>query len=153
MKLYINKAIILLSALFIISACTEDMDYKDVNVTPVNKFYAPAINEVVQLVDDKNTTLFFDWEPAKAEDSGFPLYEVLFDKKGGDFSNPVYRKPSDANSASSFVKIAHTDLDYICSLVGVQPGATITLIWTVSATRGLNQVLAKESRELTIKRY
>lgn len=153
MKRYMHRTILFLSALFILSACTEDMEFKNIKVTPVNKFYAPANSETVELVDDKHTTLFFDWEPAKAEDSGSPLYEVLFDKKGGDFSTPIYRKPSDANSASSFVKIAHTDLDYICSLAGIQPGETITLIWTVSATRGLNQVLAKETHELTVKRY
>lgn len=153
MKQYIHQAITLLSALFILCSCTEDQEFKEVNVTPVNQLNAPAANEVVELVNDKSTTLSFDWEAAQAEDGGWPLYEVLFDKKGGDFSNPVYITPSDANSARNFAKIAHTDLDYICSLAGAQPGETITLIWTVTATRGLNQVQAKESRELTLKRF
>lgn len=153
MKLNINNTILLLSILFIISGCTKDMNFEDVSVTPVNKLYAPASNESVLLINDKNVTLFFDWEPSKAEDSGFPLYEILFVKKGGDFSDPLYVKPSDANSARSYVKIAHTDLDYICSLADIKPGQSVTLVWTVTSTRGLNQVLANESRELTLTRY
>ena len=30
-----------------------------------------------------SASLFFEWESAKAEDSGAPLYEVVFDKEGG----------------------------------------------------------------------
>jgi len=153
MKLYSYKAIALLCALFILSACSEDQDFKEVKVTPVEKFNAPAANETVQLINDKSITLSFEWEAATADDSGYPLYEVLFDKKGGDFSNPVHRQPSDNNSAKNYAKISHTDLDNICSLAGINPGETVTLIWTVTSTRGLNQVLAKEIREVTLKRY
>lgn len=153
MKLYIHKAIMLLCVLLIVSACTEDLDFKEVKVTPVDNLNAPAANETVHLINDKSIILSFEWEPAKAKDGGYPLYEVLFDKKGNDFSNPVYRKPSDNNSAKNYASLSHSDLDYISSLAGVNPGETVTLIWTVSSTRGLNQVLAKEIREITFKRF
>lgn len=149
MKTILNKILILLSAILAFSSCTEDMNFKDVNITPVDKLYAPDNGKGIQLKSSSSATLFFEWEASKAEDSGSPLYEVLFDKVDGDFSNPLYVVSVGAKSNAT---ISHKDLDRIWSLGGIPMGETGSLIWTIRSSRGLNEALAKESRELTITR-
>lgn len=97
-----------------------------------------------------SASLFFEWESAKAEDSGAPLYEVVFDKEGGDFSKPIYKVLSDNGGSLSYATISHKTLNKVGAAAGLNSGETGTLVWTVMASRGLNSVMAKESKKLTI---
>lgn len=99
------------------TSCTKDMEYKDVQVSPVTQLYEPTDGQSVTLVASSTASLFFEWAAAKAEDSGSPLYEVVFDKVDGDFSNPVYRVVADNNGVRSYATITHKVLDKI----GKQP--------------------------------
>ena len=58
------------------TSCTKDMEYKDVQVSPVTQLYEPTDGQTVTLVASSTASLFFEWAAAKAEDSGSPLYEV-----------------------------------------------------------------------------
>jgi len=152
MKTSFNKILFLLSVVFAISSCTEDMNFSDVKVTPVNKLYAPDNGKAIQLLSSATASLFFEWEASKTEDSGAPLYEVIFDKEGGDFSNPLYRVTADNMGARNYATISHKTLNTIMGMAGVGGGDTGSLIWTVVSSRGLNEVMAKESRKLTLTR-
>lgn len=152
MKTKLNIIIALLSVLFMSAACTSDMEFKDVKLSPVNKLYAPTDGKGVELLKSATASLFFEWEASKAEDSGAPLYEVVFDKENGDFSNPIYRVVSDNMGTQSYATISHKDLNKIWAMAGIEAGATGTLKWTVVSSRGLNSVMAKESRKLTLTR-
>lgn len=152
MKTKSNIIIALLSVLFISAACTSDMEFKDVKLTPVNKLYAPVDGKGLELLKSSTASLFFEWEASKAEDSGAPLYEVIFDKENGDFSNPVYRIVADEMGTQSHATISHKDLNKIWGMAGIEAGATGTLKWTVVSSRGINSVTAKESRKLTLTR-
>lgn len=132
------------------TSCTKDMEYKDVQVSPVTQLYEPTDGQSVTLVASSTASLFFEWAAAKAEDSGSPLYEVVFDKVDGDFSNPVYRVVADNNGVRSYATITHKVLDKIGKAAGINGGETGTLKWTVVASRGLNSAMATESRTLTI---
>ena len=66
------------------TSCTKDMEYKDVQVSPVTQLYEPTDGQSVTLVASSTASLFFEWAAAKAEDSGSPLYEVVFDKEDGN---------------------------------------------------------------------
>lgn len=153
MKAIINNFIILLSIIFVVSSCkSDDMNYKDANVSPVNKLYEPTDGRAVKLLSSTTASLFFEWEAVKVEDSGSPLYEVVFDKEGGDFSNPIYRIVSDNSGYANHATILHKDLNKIAGLAGIEAEQTGAIIWTVVASRGLNEARAKESRNVVITR-
>ena len=79
MKTKITKVVALFTTLAIIFSCTEDMEYRDTAVSPVNQLYEPISGKSVELVASATASLFFEWEAAKAEDSGSPLYEIVFE--------------------------------------------------------------------------
>ena len=60
------------------TSCTKDMEYKDVQVSPVTQLYEPTDGQSVTLVASSTASLFFEWAAAKAEDSGSPLASLHF---------------------------------------------------------------------------
>ena len=134
------------------ASCTNDMEYKDAAVSSVSQLYEPEDAKSVQLVASATASLYFEWAPALAEDSGSPLYEVVFDKEGGDFSQPIYRVVSDDNGTRNYATIPHKTLNKIAAAAGIDGGLSGTVIWTVMASRGLNTATSTLSRKLTITR-
>src|SRR5665647_2955910 len=97
MKTILVKLTIFASLLLAFVGCTKDEGLRDTRVSAVASFYEPADAKSIVLQSSASATLYFEWEPAKAEDSGMVLYEIAFDKVGGDFSSPLYRMASDNN--------------------------------------------------------
>ena len=124
MKTKITKVVALFTTLAIIFSCTEDMEYRDTAVSPVNQLYEPISGKSVELVASATASLFFEWEAAKAEDSGSPLYEIVFDKEGGNFSNPLYKVLSDNNGARNYATISHKTLNKIGAAAGLNSGGS-----------------------------
>lgn len=152
MKTTFIKLTIITSLLLAFVGCSKDDDLKNTHVTAVKTLYEPADGKSVVLQSSASATLYFEWEPAKAEDSGMVLYEVAFDKEGGDFSNPVYRMASDNNGGYNHVTISHKQLNKIAAMAGIGSAETGKLIWTVFSSKGINDVQAEESRTLEITR-
>ena len=151
MKKIFYNIFVLLSFVMLMSACgTDDMEFKNADVTEVKKLYEPATEKAINLTS--SGSLYFSWEPAIAQDGGAPLYEVYFDKERGDFSSPLYVLPSDLNGYSSGADISHKILNKIAKLAGAEPGETISLVWTVVSSRGINQKMCKESNKITVTR-
>jgi hypothetical protein len=133
------------------AACkSDDMVYKDANVSPVNALYEPVNNKTVKLLSSASASLYFNWEGVRVEDSGAALYEVIFDKVGGDFSKPIYRTTSDNNGYANGATITHKVLNKIASLAGIDPGSTGSLIWTVASSRGIKSVLSTQKSTISI---
>lgn len=151
MKTKIFAALLMLTGIMATS-CTEDMEYKDTDVTAVKQLYSPKADGNVQLLSSATATEFFEWSSALAEDGGAPLYEVVFDKKDGDFTNPIYRVVSDNMGSRAYATISHKTLDKIAALAGLGSGETGTVKWTVCSSRGIKQKMAEESRNLNITR-
>jgi hypothetical protein len=57
----------------------------------------PEDGKYIKIPSGASGSVSFEWEQARAEDNGLVLYEVAFDKEGGDFSKPLYSVPSDGN--------------------------------------------------------
>lgn len=94
MKKIFYNIFVLLSFVMLMTACgTDDMEFKNADVTEVKKLYEPATEKAISLTS--SGSLYFSWEPAIAKDGGSPLYEVYFDKDGGDFSSPLFVLSSD----------------------------------------------------------
>ena len=152
MKTILLNLTILISFLFAFTGCNNDDELKDTHVTAVKTLYEPANGKSIVLQSSASASLYFEWEPAKAEDSGMVLYEVAFDKEGGDFSNPIYRMASDNTGGYNHATISHKQLNKIAGMAGIGSAETGKLIWTVFSSKGINDVKAEESRTLEITR-
>ena len=139
----------MISALFLGTSCTEDMEYKDVDITPVSQLYSPKDNQSVQLLASATASLFFEWSSSLAADGNAPQYEVVFDKVDGDFSNPIYRQTSDDLGTRNYATISHKVLDKVAQMAGVANGETGTVKWTVVSSRGIVSKTSSLSRTLT----
>ncbi|MDR1155044.1 MAG: SusE domain-containing protein [Bacteroidales bacterium] len=147
----IKTAVIALFAV-ILSACSSDGEVRDTGVTAVKSLYEPDHEKAVVLQASASATLYFEWEPARAEDSGNALYEVAFDKANGDFSAPLMMVAAHNNGGDNYVEISHKQLNSIAAKAGVESSAQGTLKWTVYSSKGANAVKAEEERSLTLTR-
>lgn len=152
MKTILLNLSILIAVLFAFTGCSKDEDLKDTRVTAVKTLYEPTDGKSIVLQSSASASLYFEWEPAKAEDSGMVLYEIAFDKEGGDFSNPVYRMASDNTGGYNHATITHKQLNKIAGMAGIESAETGKLIWTVFSSKGINDIIAEESRTLEITR-
>lgn len=152
MKTIFKKLSIIIYLFLAVAGCTSDGEVRDLNVTAVKALYEPDNGKAVVLQSSASATLYFAWEPARAEDSGMVLYEVAFDKADGDFSNPLAIVASDNNGAASHATLTHKQMNRIASLAGVGSAEVGTIKWTVYSSKGINPVKAVEERTLTLTR-
>ena len=152
MKLFSIKYMLLTVGAALLAACSSDGEVRDLQVTAVQSIYEPADAKSVVLQSSSSASLYFEWEPSLAEDGGAVLYEVVFDKTDGDFSDPLAIIASDNNGAMNHATISHKTLNQIAAPAGVESAETGTLKWTVYASKGIFPVKAQEDRTLTITR-
>ena len=152
MKLFSIKYMLLTVGAALLAACSSDGEVRDLQVTAVQSIYEPADAKSVVLQSSSSASLYFAWEPSLAEDGGAVLYEVVFDKTDGDFSDPLAIIASDNNGAMNHATISHKTLNQIAASAGVESAETGTLKWTVYASKGIFPVKAQEDRTLTITR-
>ncbi|MFD1771462.1 SusE domain-containing protein [Sphingobacterium suaedae] len=126
------------------------MNYTDVEITAVNNLFEPLDNKAVKLVSSSTASLFFEWETALVQDGGAPLYEVVFDKVGGDFSKPLYKLTSNNRGFANNAYITHKVLNTVAALAGINPGESGDVQWTVISSRGVNRVQSTTVRKLNI---
>lgn len=136
MKTLYSKLALLCILLFAIGCQrNDDEGIKNMGFTTVNKLLLPAQTTTLDLTSLGTTQ--FKWEPATAENGGYVLYQVAFDKEGGDFSNPLKVVNSDGNGGQPTLNISFKDLNAIAALAGIKPESIGTLRWTVFTTKGL----------------
>ncbi|MCD8193062.1 MAG: SusE domain-containing protein [Tannerellaceae bacterium] len=152
MKATLIKLTIISSFLLAFIACSEDGKVRHLEVTAVNKLYEPDNGKDIVLQSSASASLYFAWEPARAEDSGMVLYEVAFDKADGDFSNPIYKIASDNNGSVNGATVPHKQLNIIAEAAGIGSGQQGTLKWTVFSSKGINGKKAVEERTFTVTR-
>ena len=152
MKLFSIKYMLLTLGTALLAAGSSDGEVRDLQVTAVQSIYEPADAKSVVLQSSSSASLYFEWEPSLAEDGGAVLYEVVFDKTDGDFSDPLAIIASDNNGAMNHATISHKTLNQIAASAGVESAETGTLKWTVYASKGIFPVKAQEDRTLTITR-
>lgn len=152
MKKILIKLFIIASFISAITACSDDGEVKDLDVTAVNSLYEPDNGKTLTLQASASATLYFEWEPARAEDGGMVLYEVAFDKADGDFSNPIFITAADNNGGSNHATLTHKQLNKIAAMAGVESAEQGTLKWTVFSSKGVNPMKATEERTLSLTR-
>lgn len=152
MKKIVIKLTMIASFVLAFIACNDNGEVRHLGVTPVKTLYEPDNGKAVVLQSSASASLYFEWEPARAEDGGAVLYEVAFDKADGDFSNPVAVVTADNNGGNNHASITHKQLNSIAAAAGVESAQQGTLKWTVLASKGINPVKAEEERTLVLTR-
>ncbi|MBB1286008.1 SusE domain-containing protein [Flavisolibacter sp. BT320] len=147
-----------LSSLFILllaftfGGCKKDERDINMNLTEVSAIYAPVDNVFVKLEPATSASVVFEWEQAKAEDGSLVMYEIAFDKEGGDFSAPIYKISSEGNGVQNKLTLSHKDLNRIANFAGIQSLSKGKLRWTVLASKGTNVKMASVSRTIEVER-
>ena len=127
MKKIVIKLVTVASFIFALIACNDDGEVRDLDVTAVSSLYEPDNGKAIVLQSSASATLYFEWEPARAEDSGMVLYEVAFDEADGDFSDPLFVSAADNNGGSNHATFTHKQLNKIAALAGIESAQQGTL--------------------------
>lgn len=94
---------------------------------------SPSAEIALDVTSSKTVTL--TWTGSAAADGGLVLYNVVFDKEGGDFSNPLDVVPSDQGALPELT-LTHSQLNILARKAGIKAGERGGLIWTVTGARG-----------------
>jgi hypothetical protein len=152
MKKFSHPLLLLLMLVGLLASCKKDDKALDDTITPVSNYISPADNVFVKLDPPSNAAITFEWSQARAADGTLVLYEVVFDKDGGDFSKPVYSTVSGTNGLDTKLTLSHGDLNKIANLAGIASQTQGKLKWMVNASKGLNVMPAAAARTLTVER-
>lgn len=152
MKTIFIKLTLLASLFIAFTGCNDDDEVRDTRVTAVKQLYEPTDGKTVVLQSSTSASLYFEWEPCRAEDSGMVLYEVAFDKVDGNFSSPVYITASDNNGGYNHATISHKQMNKIAAMMGLGASETGTFKWTIFSSKGINAVKAEKEYTITVTR-
>jgi len=142
-----KKIISLFAAVLAIVGCQQKYEY-NTDFTMPDTLDGPS---AVTLDVTSSQTVVLSWTGGGAADGGILLYEVLFDKVGGNFSEPIYTSKSDLGSRPQLT-LSHANLNTIARKADIAPNSTGTLIWTVKAAKGGESKIFDGSREISVTR-
>jgi hypothetical protein len=152
MKKLITSGVVLLLAMLVITSCKKDVKPLNLNLTAVSNLTLPENDAAVVLTPAAPVSVDFQWEPAKAADGDFVLYEIAFDKVGGDFSKPIFKVVSNGGGVDTKITFTHKDLNKIANMGGIAASSTGKLIWTVLASKGTNVMVGPNPHTITLTR-
>lgn len=126
-----KKILLICSALLAMMSCQEDYELNTGFAVP-SELVSPAS---IQLDVTSSVPVVLSWSGGGADDGGIVLYEVLFDKADGDFSNPLAKMKSDQGAMPS-LSVTHAAINTMARNAGIRPDETGTIQWTVNASKG-----------------
>jgi len=151
MKTIIYKSLILFVVMLTMVGCkSDDMEYHDPGVNPVEALYAPINNQILKLSSEPTASLLFQWSPGYAQDGQAVIYEVVF-YKASDKENPVYRIPA-VEPGRPYLTISHIDINKACAMAGIPTGETGSVFWSVVSWRGVSSAACTQKNELIVTR-
>tara|TARA_R110002049_G_scaffold307720_2_gene509196 strand:+ start:18704 stop:19936 length:1233 start_codon:yes stop_codon:yes gene_type:complete len=122
-------------------SCDEE-DYKlETEFSNLGELLTPSSGEQLSIDIENGSNVEFTWSEATSVDGGLVIYEVLFDKEGGDFSDPISSFLSKGNGGETNLELQQVYLNIAASKGGIQQLESGNIIWTVRATSSFNQVL------------
>ncbi len=151
-KIHSYLSWIVLLVLGALVSCQDESKELNLTLTPANVLFTPTDNISVKLQPTTSASVVFEWEQAKSEEGTLVLYEVLFDKENGDFTNPVSIVLSDGSGAQNRLTLSHKNLNKIAATAGIASLASGKLKWTVTSSKGPNIVRSTNSRMMSVDR-
>lgn len=140
---------IIVSTIF---SCNEN-DYKlEPDFAQLGEILTPMDGEQILIDLENGPNIEFTWSKATSVDGGLVTYEVLFDKEGSDFSNPISTFLSNGNGSQNQLNLQQVYLNIAASKAGIQQLESGNIIWAVRATSSYNQVLFEDKGVINITR-
>lgn len=131
------RYILIIAVIAMFSSCMDDVGDFTVNGEAITNFelVGPENNDTVKINTGALTeTSVFTWGTAESG-LGSPItYTILFDKKDGDFSSPVWSKQADLSGADSKATLTFDELQQIYNAAG--SSGVASLKWNVKAENG-----------------
>ncbi len=137
-------------AMIAITSCKKDTRALNTDVAAVTTLTAPANAASYTLAPTTGPSIQFKWAASTTQD--LVLYEVAFDKAGGDFSKPIYKVLSDGSGVQTQATITQKVLNTIASLAGVASLSTGSVKWAVIVSKATNAVVSKISNTIQLSR-
>jgi hypothetical protein len=150
MRTLIKSISVVILAIIAFTSCKKDTKALDNTVAPVAGLSVPADQASIILQPTTGASIMFQWSASSTLD--LVLYEVAFDKVGGDFSKPIYKILSDGSGVQPQATITQKNLNMIASLAGIPSSGTGTLKWTVIVSKVTNAKVSATSHTLQITR-
>lgn len=146
------KLAFIASFVFIFAACSDNMGETDSSLKEVKTLIEPMDGKAIELQPAASASEYFEWDYADMEGAGPVVYQIAFDKEGGDFSNPIYLAFSDNNGFHNYVTISHKQLNKIAGMADVGPSETGKIKWTVFSSKGTQAAKAGQENVIEITR-
>lgn len=148
MKKKVSSVIMLLLLLATFTACERVVnpgfdpdDYEPIlPPEPVYTLSTYANGVHVTLLDDGLSNIVLKWIPSEKLGNMVVRYEVLFDRDGGDFTNPIYVSKSDNSGLADSLTISHNQVNNIARLAGIKSNTNGNLNWRIRVYCGLDDV-------------
>lgn len=140
-----NIVLVFILALLMVG-CKEEYVF-DAEFTTPTVLNSPA-SVVIDVASPTNVILSWDGGAAA---QGYVTYEILFDKAGGNFSEPIYRSFSDLGVSPTFT-LTHSTLNTIARKAGIGTASTGNVIWTVTASKGGEVRSSGLTKEISVTR-
>jgi hypothetical protein len=136
---------------FFLGACSKD-DTSQINYPKASSLIEPVDNTVIALDPDNNKSSTFSWSTLPEQNlSGQVKYNVLFDKDGNLFKNPLKVFSSDNGGSATTLTLAHADLDIVAGLAGIKGKKSGKVKWAVDAIVG-SDTITTASGTITLNR-
>lgn len=126
-----NRIVVIVSALLVLFGCQEKYEL-NTDFSAPEELNSP---DDIQLDVTSSTPVVLSWSGGGAADGGIVLYEVMFDKESGDFSEPLAIMKSDLGASPS-LSLTHAEINVIARNAGIYPLEEGKIIWTVTASKG-----------------
>lgn len=136
----------------LVSSCSKEDFELNTSIVELGAITGPDNNAVINIDVENGSSTTLSWTPAKSADGGLILYKVLFDKSGGNFSEPIYSFQSDNKGGLNTLTISPVYLNIIASAAGIEQLATGKVIWTVEASSAYEKERFSEQGELNLTR-
>lgn len=140
-----------LIAILILGSCTDNYDLKTGFDAPTT-LVSPQENQLIAIDLENGTPTVFEWTKANSYYGGVVLYEVLFDKENGDFSNPIYKIVSNGGGGDNWLSLTPKQLIVLAKNANISIDAEGMVKWKVVASQGGERKATQEIRTLKLKR-
>ncbi|PXY46448.1 SusE domain-containing protein [Flavobacterium hydrophilum] len=151
MKKKITGLMSLIAILLILAGCSESYELQTGFDAP-QALVSPAQNQLIAIDLENGTTTKFEWEKSISHHGGVVLYEVVFDKENGDFTNQIFKTVSNGGGGDAWLSLTPKQLIALAKLANIGVDSEGVVKWKVIASQGGERKEVEEVRTLKLKR-
>ncbi|MFC5684035.1 SusE domain-containing protein [Flavobacterium sp. MAHUQ-51] len=139
-------------AILLLMGCGNDEYALKVGFEAPKELITPINNEFIVVNLESNTNTLFQWAKSSSQYGGVVLYEVVFDKVNGDFSNPIATMMSSGGGGNNYLSLTPKQLVNLAKTAGIGIDSEGQIKWKVYASQGGERKVTTQENILRIKR-